>query len=74
MKISKIIGTILILISLAIGYMGISKVEENTTSVNFLGIEMDFSDKSGSQEGYIYIGIAVVLLVGGIYTLKKSQT
>ncbi len=74
MKISKIIGAILILLSLGVGYLGINKVDENTSSVNFLGIKMDFSDKSGSQEGYVYIGIAVVLLVGGIYTLKKSRT
>ena len=72
MKISKIIGLVLILAGLGLGYLGFNKVDANSESVDVLGIELNVSDESGKQEGYIYLGIAAVLLIGGIYTFKKS--
>ena len=69
---NKIIGAILIIASLMLGYIGINKISESTGSVNVLGIKIEASDKSGKQEGYIFMGVAVILLAGGIYTLNKK--
>ncbi|TDD95259.1 hypothetical protein [Flavobacterium cellulosilyticum] len=73
MNSSKIIASILILASLGMGYLGFNKISENTNQVNLLGIEIEASNKSGQQEGYLFVGIAVLLFLGGIYTLNKSQ-
>lgn len=73
MNTSKIIGAILIIISLGFGYIGFNKVADNTKSVNFLGIKIDASNESGKQQGFIYLGLAAVLFAGGIYTLNKSK-
>ena len=72
MKTSKIIGLILILAGLGLGYLGYNKVDANSESVDVLGVELNVSDESGKQEGYIYLGIAAVLFLGGIYTFNKS--
>jgi hypothetical protein len=69
----KIIGTLLIIASLGIGYMGVTKITENTNSVKVLGVTIEASDESGKQEGYLYVGLAVVLLLGGLYSLNKSK-
>lgn len=73
MNISKIIGILLIVISLGIGYSGINKVSDNTANVNILGLEIDASNEKGKEQGYIYLGLAVTMLLGGIYTLNKSK-
>lgn len=73
MNLSKIIGAILIIVSLGFGYIGFNKVADNTKEINFLGIKIDASDESGKTQGYIYLGIAAVLFIGGIYTINKSK-
>lgn len=73
MKLSKIIGVLLIIISLVIGYIGVNKVSSNTKEVSFLGLEIEASNKSGKQEGFVYLGLGALLLVGGIYLVGKSK-
>lgn len=72
MKIEKILGTVLILISLYIGYLGIDKVSNNSKEVKVLGLEIDASNESGKEKGYLYIGLAVVLFAGGLYSINKK--
>ncbi|MBD0725798.1 hypothetical protein B6A10_11450 [Flavobacterium sp. L1I52] len=73
MNVSKIIAIILIVISLGLGYFGLNKVKENTTEVNFLGLKIEASNESEKRQGYIYLGLAVLLFGGGIYTINKSK-
>jgi hypothetical protein len=70
---SKIIGIILIVISLAVGYVGINKIADNTKEINLLGLKIDASNESGKEQGYLYLGLAVIILAGGVYTVNKSK-
>jgi len=70
---SKIIGIVLIVISLAVGYVGINKIADNTKQINLLGLKIDASNESGKEQGYLYLGLAVILLAGGVYTVNKSK-
>lgn len=70
---SKIIGGILIIVSLFIGYLGANKISENTNEVNLLGVKIEASNESGQQQGYLFLGLAALLFVGGIYTINKSK-
>lgn len=72
MKTGKIIGIILILGSLYLGYLGINKVSNNSAKVEVLGLEIDASNDSGKEKGYMYIGLAVVLFAGGVFSLRKE--
>lgn len=73
MNTSKIIAAILIIASLGMGYLGYNKVSESTNEVNVLGLKIEASNESGKQEGYLFLGLATVLFLGGIYTLNKSK-
>lgn len=73
MNTSKIIGAILIIVSLSIGYIGVNKISANSKEINFLGLKIDASNESGKQKGYIYLGLAAILFAGGIYTINKSK-
>ena len=73
MKTNKIISFILIIVSLVMGYIAYNKIKESTKSVNLLGLKVEASDDSGKKEGYLFLGLAVILFGGGIYTLNKSK-
>lgn len=72
MKIGKILGAVLIIGAIYIGYLGINKVANNSKEVEVLGLEIDASNDSGKEQGFIYIGLAIVLFGGGIYSLNKK--
>lgn len=67
----QLLGIALIIGSLFLGYQGVEKISNNNASVEILDVEIDLSNKSGKEEGYMYVGLAVLLLVGGIYLIKK---
>ncbi len=73
MNSSKIIAIVLIVAGIALAYIGINTVMANTESVNFFGLKFDVSNESGKTKGFLYIGLAVVLFIGGIYTLNKKS-
>ena len=73
MNMSKIIGVVLIFISLLIGYIGINKIGDNSKQVNLLGLKIDVSDESEKQQGYLYLGVAALLFVGGIFIVNKTK-
>ncbi|MFZ1703125.1 MAG: hypothetical protein WAT79_02200 [Saprospiraceae bacterium] len=72
MNTSKILGVILIIASLFIGFIGISKISDNSQQINLLGLKIDASNESGQKKGLIYVGLAVILFAGGIYTSKSK--
>lgn len=73
MNLAKIVGIVLIILSLAAGYVGLNRVADSTKEINFLGLKIDASNESGQIQGFLYLGAAVLLLAGGIYTLKKND-
>jgi hypothetical protein len=73
MNTSKIIGAALLVMGLTVGYLGFKKISDNTSEVKVLGLEINASNESGKQEGYIYLGVAAILLSSGIYTLNKNR-
>jgi len=74
MNTSKIIAIVLIVAALALAYVGINTVMANTESVNLFGLKLNVSDEDGKMKGFIYIGLAVALFAGGIYTLGKAKS
>jgi hypothetical protein len=73
MKSTKIIGILLIVGSLFLGYSGFNKIKNSSSSVKIIDLELGVSNKTEKELGYIYIGLAVVIFGGGVYTLKKKH-
>jgi hypothetical protein len=70
MNTKKIIGVLLIIASIYIGYLGVNKVSNNEATVKILDTKIGVSNESGKTEGYIYIGLGILLFVGGIRIIK----
>lgn len=69
----SIIGIILIIAALVLGYLGVNQIQESAKSVEVLGIELSAEDKGGKETGYIELGLGVVALAGGIFLLSKRD-
>lgn len=72
MNLSKVIGILLIVVSLGVGYIGINKITDSTKQINFLGLKIDASNESGQMQGFIYLGVAIVMFAGGIYATRSK--
>jgi len=72
MKITKIVGILLIVAGVILGYLGLTKVADNSAEVKILDLEIDVSNESGKEQGYVYLGLAALLFVGGVYALKRK--
>ena len=73
MNIPKVIGAILIIASLGIGYVGANKLSDSTKEINLLGIKIDASNESGQKQGVIYLVLAALVFTGGLYSLKTKD-
>ena len=74
MGINKIIGIVLIVASLALGYTGFNKVSNNDASFKVLGLKIDASNESGKNQGYLFLGVAAVVFIGGIVSVNKKAS
>lgn len=70
---NKIIGIILIIGSLFIGYTGVNKVSNSGESVEVIGIELSASDEGAKTTGFIMIGLALVAFAGGVILVGKKS-
>jgi hypothetical protein len=69
----KIIGIILIILSLYLGYMGVTTFSNSGESVEILGVELSAEDKQEKSTSFIYLGLAVVTLIGGVALVKSKN-
>jgi hypothetical protein len=73
MNMKKPLGIILIIAALFAGYLGINELDNSGGTVNFLGIKISATDEGAKQRGYIYLGVAVVALIGGVALMRKGE-
>jgi len=69
----NIIGILLIILSLYLGFTGITKFSNSGESVEVVGIELSASDNQKKSTSFIYMGLAVVALIGGV-TMMRSKS
>jgi hypothetical protein len=73
MNTARLIGALLIIAGIMVGYIGLNKIADSTKQINFLGLKIEASDKTGKEQGYLYFGVAILLFAGGIFTLKSKN-
>ncbi len=74
MQVRNIIGVILIVLGLYLGYVGVNKISNNTNEIEFLGLEIDASNDEGQSQGVIYIVVAALMIGGGAVFMKGKRT
>ena len=69
----KIIGIILIIVALGLGYIGAADLSSSTASVDILGVEITAEDNSAKEMAYVKIGLGVIALIAGVYLIGKKE-
>jgi hypothetical protein len=70
----QIIGGVLIILSIVIGYDGIQKFQGSSASVKVLGIELSAEDKGAKETAFVELVFAALVLAGGIYLMRSSKS
>ena len=68
-----IIGVLLVVAGIWIGYAGVNQIQDSSASVNILGINIEANDNAGKEKGYLFLGLGVLLLGSGVYTITNSR-
>jgi len=69
----KIIGIVLIVLALFLGYTGMTKLSNSGESVEVLGVELSAEDNKAKTMAFVYLGLAVVSLIGGVSLVKSPS-
>ncbi len=68
----RIIGILLLVLAIYLGYTGITKFSDSSSSVDVLGVELKAENTQQKNTSYLYIGFAVIAAIGGI-ALARSD-
>lgn len=69
----KIIGIVLIVLAIVLGYNGVQKFQNSSALVKVLGLKIDADNESGKSSAYIQLGLAVLALGAGVFLLKSER-
>lgn len=70
----RIIGVILLIGGIILGYFGYQKLDENKADVKIGDLELSAKDKDDSTSAYIMMGAGVVALIGGAVMLSRKSS
>lgn len=68
------IGIILVIVALALGYLGYDKMQNSKAGIKIGDLEISATDKSSNTEAYLFFGLGAVALVGGMVMLSKGKS
>lgn len=66
------LSIVLIIVGIVLGIYGISKFGDSGKSVEVAGIELGVKDKGAQTQSYLFIGLGVLSLIGGIAMAKRK--
>jgi hypothetical protein len=69
----QIIGIILIIAAIAMGYLGYDKMQNSKAGIKIGDLEISASNKTSSESAYILLGLGAVCLLGGIVLLSRGK-
>lgn len=68
------VGIILVIVALAFGYLGYTKMENSKAGIKIGDLEISASDKSSNNQAYMMFALAAVSAIGGFVMLSKSKS
>jgi hypothetical protein len=68
----RLLGLLLILGALALGYLGYTRLQENKAEIKIGELEISAQDKQSKQEAYVFFGLGAICLIAGL-TMSRSR-
>ncbi|AXY76889.1 DUF3185 family protein [Paraflavitalea soli] len=70
----RILGILLIVGGILLGYFGYQKYDDNKANIKIGDLELSAKDKGNTTTGYVMMGAGVVaLIVGAVMLSRKSN-
>lgn len=66
------LSIVLIIVGLLLGIYGAMQVSDSGKSVEVAGIELGVKDKGARTQAYVFIGLGVLSLLGGMAMSKRK--
>lgn len=70
----RIIGVILLIGGILLGYFGYQKLDENKADVKIGDLELSAKDKGNTTSAYIMMGAGVIAVIGGAVMLARKSS
>lgn len=68
----SILGIILVIGGIVLGYFGFRKLDDNKADVKIGNLEISASDKKGSTDAWVMMGAGAVAVIGGAVLLARK--
>lgn len=69
----RVLGIILILGALALGYLGYTKMDDSSAEIQIGDLEISADDKGSQQNAYIFFGLGAVALIAGLVLVRARE-
>jgi hypothetical protein len=70
----RIIGVILLIGGILLGYFGYQKLDKNKADVKIGDLELSAKDEGNTTSAYVMMGAGVVALIGGAVMLARKSS
>lgn len=70
----QVIGIILIIAAIALGYLGYDKMQNSKAGIKIGDLEISASNKTSNESAYILLGLGAVCLLGGIVLISRGKS
>ncbi len=69
-----VIGIILIVAGIYLGYKGYKILQDSSASIEIGNVEIGAKDAKKESNGYVWIGVGVVAILGGVIVLTRKPS
>ncbi len=69
----QIIGIILIIAAIAMGYLGYDKMQNSKAGIKIGDLEISATNKTSNESAYLLLGLGAVCLLGGVVLLSRGK-
>ena len=67
------VGIILLIAALALGYLGYDKMQNSKAGIKIGDLEISAKDKGSNNDAYMFFGLGVICLIGGVVMISKGK-
>jgi len=71
-KMKNPLSIVLIIVGIALGIYGVTQFGDSGKSVEVAGIELGVQDKGARTQAYLFIGLGVLSLIGGLAMSRRK--
>jgi hypothetical protein len=70
----QVIGIILIIAAIALGYLGYDKMQNSKAGIKIGDLEISATNKTSNESAYLLLGLGAICLLGGVVLISRGKS